>query len=47
MSATSILPARAQIKDLSKEELRSYKDELLSMSTADEVEAFIREKTNQ
>lgn len=46
MSATSILPARAQIKDLSKEELRSYKDELLSMSTADEVEAFIREKTN-
>lgn len=47
MSATSILPARTQIKDLSKEELRSYKDELLSMSTADEVEAFIREKTNQ
>ncbi|GEM01238.1 phosphotransferase system, enzyme I, PtsI [Halolactibacillus halophilus] len=47
MSATSILPARTQIKDLSKEELRSYKDDLLSMSTADEVEAFIREKTNQ
>ncbi|MGM0524478.1 MAG: phosphoenolpyruvate--protein phosphotransferase [Bacillota bacterium] len=47
MSATSILPARTQIKDLSKEELRSFKDELLSMSTADEVEAFIREKTNQ
>lgn len=47
MSATSILPARTQIRDLSKEELRSYKDTLLSMSTADEVEAFIREKTNQ
>ncbi|SEO49107.1 phosphotransferase system, enzyme I, PtsI [Amphibacillus marinus] len=47
MSATSILPARTQIKDLSKEDLASYKDELLSMSTADEVEAFIREKTNQ
>lgn len=47
MSATSILPARTQIKDLSKEELASYKDQLLSMDTADEVEAFIRKKTNQ
>ncbi|MCT2536026.1 phosphoenolpyruvate--protein phosphotransferase [Aquibacillus koreensis] len=47
MSATSILPARTQIKDLSKDELASYKDQLLAMSTADEVEAFIREKTNQ
>lgn len=47
MSATSILPARTQIKALSKEELASYKDKLLSMSTAEEVEAFIREKTNQ
>lgn len=47
MSATSILPARTQIKSLSKEELASFKDDLLSMSTADEVEAFIREKTNQ
>ncbi len=47
MSATSILPARTQMKDLSKEELASYKDQLLSMGTADEVEAFIREKTNQ
>ncbi|CQR46501.1 Phosphoenolpyruvate-protein phosphotransferase [Paraliobacillus sp. PM-2] len=47
MSATSILPARTQIKDLSKEELASYKDQLLSMNTADEVESFIREKTNQ
>ncbi|UOQ85241.1 phosphoenolpyruvate--protein phosphotransferase [Gracilibacillus salinarum] len=47
MSATSILPARTQIRDLSKEELASYKDQLLGMSTADEVEAFVREKTNQ
>ncbi|MBM7571045.1 phosphoenolpyruvate--protein phosphotransferase [Aquibacillus albus] len=47
MSATSILPARTQIKDLSKEELASFKDQLLSMNTADEVEQFIRENTNQ
>ncbi|GGM36114.1 phosphoenolpyruvate-protein phosphotransferase [Paraliobacillus quinghaiensis] len=47
MSATSILPARTQIKDLSKKELATFKDELLSMGTADEVEAFVREKTNQ
>ncbi|UOQ48233.1 phosphoenolpyruvate--protein phosphotransferase [Gracilibacillus caseinilyticus] len=47
MSATSILPARTQIRDLSKKELASYKDQLLGMSTADEVEAFVREKTNQ
>ncbi|WP_153465342.1 phosphoenolpyruvate--protein phosphotransferase [Sediminibacillus terrae] len=47
MSATSILPARTQIKDLSKEELASFKDKLLSMNTAEEVEQFIREKTNQ
>ncbi|WP_440894874.1 phosphoenolpyruvate--protein phosphotransferase [Amphibacillus sp. Q70] len=47
MSATSILPARTQIRDLSKEEMASYKEQLLSMSTAEEVEAFIREKTNQ
>ncbi|WP_112181813.1 MULTISPECIES: phosphoenolpyruvate--protein phosphotransferase [Paraliobacillus] len=47
MSATSILAARTQIKGLSKKELATFKDELLSMGTADEVEAFIREKTNQ
>ncbi|WP_058306777.1 phosphoenolpyruvate--protein phosphotransferase [Gracilibacillus massiliensis] len=47
MSATSILPARTQIKDLSKEELASYKEQLLSMNTADDVETFIREKTKQ
>lgn len=47
MSATSILPARTQIKDIRKEDIATYKEELLSMSTADEVEAFIRKKTNQ
>ncbi|WP_404330789.1 phosphoenolpyruvate--protein phosphotransferase [Mesobacillus maritimus] len=47
MSATSILPARTQIKDLSKGEMASYKEQLLSMSTADEVEAFIRRVTKQ
>lgn len=47
MSATSILPARTQIRDLSTKELATYKDELLSMGTAEEVEAFVREKTNQ
>ncbi|GGC82194.1 phosphoenolpyruvate-protein phosphotransferase [Thalassobacillus devorans] len=47
MSATSILPARTQLKDLSREEMASYKETLLSMGTADEVVAFIKEKTNQ
>ncbi|WP_138418390.1 phosphoenolpyruvate--protein phosphotransferase [Aquibacillus sediminis] len=47
MSATSILPARTQIKDLSKQDMASFKEQLLSMDTADEVEQFIREKTNQ
>ncbi|WP_163536517.1 phosphoenolpyruvate--protein phosphotransferase [Gracilibacillus sp. YIM 98692] len=47
MSATSILPARTQIKDLSKKELVSYKEQLLNMDTAEDVEKFVREKTNQ
>ena len=45
MSATSILPARTQLRELSKETMHSYKDELLSMGTADEVVAFVKEKT--
>ncbi|WP_068676343.1 phosphoenolpyruvate--protein phosphotransferase [Oceanobacillus sp. Castelsardo] len=45
MSATSILPARTQILGLSKEEIASYKEELLSMGTAEEVVNFIQEKT--
>lgn len=45
MSATSILPARSQLRTLSEEEMQSYKDTLLSMGTADEVEEFVKEKT--
>ncbi len=45
MSATSILPARTQIRELDKGKLASYKDQLLSMSTAEEVVQFIKEKT--
>lgn len=46
MSATSILPARSQLRNLSKKEMASYKEELLSMGTAEEVVAFIKEKAN-
>ena len=45
MSATSILPARTQIRNLSKKELASFKEQILSMGTAEEVVAFIKEKT--
>ncbi|MFC7064076.1 phosphoenolpyruvate--protein phosphotransferase [Halobacillus seohaensis] len=47
MSATSILPARTQLSSLSKKELASYKDEILSMGTSDEVVEFVKQKTNQ
>lgn len=43
MSATSILPARSQIKELSKEQAQSVKETVLSMSTTDEVVAFVKE----
>ncbi|WP_010532168.1 phosphoenolpyruvate--protein phosphotransferase [Lentibacillus jeotgali] len=45
MSATSILPARTQLRGLSKETMTSYKDKLLSMGTTEEVVEFIKEKT--
>lgn len=45
MSATSILPARTQIRNLSKEKMVSYKEEILAMGTAEEVVEFIKEKT--
>ncbi|GAA0589284.1 phosphoenolpyruvate--protein phosphotransferase [Virgibacillus siamensis] len=45
MSATSILPARTQIRGLSKEKMASYKDKFLSMGTAEEVVQFVKEKT--
>lgn len=44
MSATSILPARSQLCSLSKEEMASYKEEILSLRTTDEVLAFVEEK---
>src|SRR5690606_25143580 len=46
MSATSILPARKQINNLSKEEMASYKEQLMNMGTAEEVDESIKEKTN-
>ncbi|WP_404454157.1 phosphoenolpyruvate--protein phosphotransferase [Virgibacillus necropolis] len=45
MSATSILPARSQLRNLSEKDMQSYKDALLSMGTADEVVEFVKEKT--
>lgn len=46
MSASSILPARTQLLELSKEEMKSYKEELLSMGTSEDVVAFVKEKAN-
>lgn len=43
MSATSILPARAQIKDLSSEQAKGVKEAVLSMKTAEEVVEFVKE----
>lgn len=43
MSATSILPARTQIKALSKEQAQSVKETVLNMSTTEEVVAFVKE----
>nr|WP_309099895.1 phosphoenolpyruvate--protein phosphotransferase [Fredinandcohnia onubensis] len=42
MSATSILPARTQIKKLSKVEIASFKEKILSMSTTEEVVEFVK-----
>ncbi|WP_100405040.1 phosphoenolpyruvate--protein phosphotransferase [Bacillus solitudinis] len=44
MSATSILPARSQILSLSKTELSQFAEEMLQLSTADEVEQQVREQ---
>lgn len=44
MSATSILPARTQLKGLSKEEAASFREQILSLSTENEVEALVRDK---
>ncbi|WP_144522842.1 phosphoenolpyruvate--protein phosphotransferase [Bacillus pumilus] len=42
MSATSILPARTQLRKLSKEEAASYKEHILSLSTTEEVVDFVK-----
>src|SRR5690625_4708907 len=47
MSASSILPARTQILGLSKDKLATYKDEILAMSSADEVLDFVKEITGE
>jgi len=46
MSATSILPARSQIKQLSKEEAASFKEQVLAMSTTEEVVEFVKKTFN-
>jgi len=45
MSATSVLPARTQIRNLSKKELAARVDDILAMGTTDEVVDFVRELT--
>lgn len=42
MSATSILPARSQIKELEKEQAKTIKETVLSMSTSEEVIEFVK-----
>lgn len=42
MSASSILPARTQIKELSKEKISAHKDEILTQSTTEEVIELIK-----
>lgn len=46
MSATSILPVRAQIKDLSSEHAKSVKEAVLSMKTSEEVIEFVKRTFN-
>ncbi|MBG9567395.1 phosphoenolpyruvate--protein phosphotransferase [Brevibacillus agri] len=43
MSASSILPARKQISQLSREEMAKHIDAILQMSTSAQVEAFVKE----
>ncbi|WP_366247533.1 phosphoenolpyruvate--protein phosphotransferase [Terribacillus aidingensis] len=47
MSATSILPARTQITKLSKADMQELSQQALTLSTADEVEELVRQKTGQ
>ncbi|WP_100331304.1 phosphoenolpyruvate--protein phosphotransferase [Bacillus xiapuensis] len=43
MSATSILKARSQIRQLSKAEIEKHVDAILLMDTTEEVKAFVKE----
>ncbi|WP_273832609.1 phosphoenolpyruvate--protein phosphotransferase [Guptibacillus sedimenti] len=43
MSATSILPARSQMTKLSKEEISSHIDHILSLATNEEVVTYVQE----
>ncbi|MFP3388807.1 phosphoenolpyruvate--protein phosphotransferase [Brevibacillus sp. SIMBA_040] len=47
MSAGSILPARQQISRLSLEEASQHTEAILSMSTSEQVEAFVKKVLNQ
>ncbi len=44
MSATAVLPSRLQIASLSKSEIETAIDEILNLSTADEVEQYVKER---
>lgn len=44
MSPISILPARKLIRSLSAEEMKAYANEILSLDSAEAIEAFIEEK---
>jgi phosphotransferase system enzyme I (PtsI) len=45
MSASSILPARALIKQLSLREWAGYTEQVLSMSSQESIQAFVKQKT--
>ena len=42
MSASSVLKARAQISRLSKQEMASHTDQILALSSSQEVEAYVK-----
>lgn len=46
MSATSILPARSQLKNLSKKDMESLAEEVLQLSTNEEVQSIVKKAIN-
>lgn len=44
MSSTAVLPSRLQIANLSKKDTEKAIDEILNLSTADDVEQYVRER---